>query len=172
MMTALNRHRIGLSLAIGAIGLIGIAGYIFASDNVVKVYTVSEIQAGLHNNPQFWRGRTVLVRGVTIGVSVRSIQWGAIVDQGSMGQPLLPMNAPGSTPELILTKTFRKVHSPLPALLRLPLVGPVLTHVILGSALQSEESLYQIRLLPPPLHCTFPPKAAPCPDGTLSTLVS
>ena len=60
MMTALNRHRIGLSLAIGAIGLIGIAGYIFASDNVVKVYTVSEIQAGLHNNPQFWRGRTIV----------------------------------------------------------------------------------------------------------------
>lgn len=158
---------LGLMIPITTVSFV--TGRVVAPTIIGKVYSVSDIQEGLRANPQRWNGRTVLVRGVTVGVSENSVQWGAIVDRKAMGKPLLPINAPGNTPQLVIIVVPRTADNPLRSLSRLPFVGPLLRRAMLGSRLQPGEAIYQLRLLPPHPHCALPPKAAPCPDGVLST---
>jgi len=64
-----------------------------------RVYTVDEVQAGLHRQPRLWIGRTILIRGW-------SNSW------GGTGCPVPPRNTPISSPLscgaawLMLTPTF------------------------------------------------------------------
>jgi hypothetical protein len=80
------------------------------------VYTVSELQAGLADNPHAWLGHTVLVRGVALGPACPSnascvFAWPALVDADAPPlRSFLPLSMGPANPLLALLR-------------RLPLVG-------------------------------------------------
>ena len=80
------------------------------------VYTVSELRAGLADNPRAWLGHTMLVRGVALGPACPPnascvFAWPALVDADATG--------PGSSVPL----SMGPANSLLALLRRLPLVG-------------------------------------------------
>jgi hypothetical protein len=80
------------------------------------VYTVSELRAGLTDNPRAWLGHTMLVRGVALGPACPPnascvFAWPALVDVDATG--------PGSSVPL----SMGPANSLLALLRRLPLVG-------------------------------------------------
>jgi hypothetical protein len=82
------------------------------------IYTVSELRAGLADNPHAWLEQTVLVRGVALGPACPPnascvFAWPALVDADATG--------PGSS----LLLSMGPANSLLALLRRLPLVGRV-----------------------------------------------
>jgi len=80
------------------------------------VYTVSELRAGLAENPRAWLGHTMLVRGVALGPACPPnascvFAWPALVDADATG--------PGSSVPL----SMGPANSLLALLRRLPLLG-------------------------------------------------
>jgi len=83
---------------------------------LAPVYTVSELRAGLADNPHAWLGHTTLVRGVALGPACPPnascvFAWPALVDADAAG--------PGSS----LLLSMGPANSLLALLRRLPLVG-------------------------------------------------
>lgn len=163
-------------VAIGVLCLIAVAALASAGVALVvpfpRVYSVAEVQAGLHRNVSAWAGRTVLIRGqdTEIGFICGTSPKACYRTPDS---PDLLVASPDPrtwhrfsriTPALVLIHR-NDAHVPAPTtptdlivrISRLPVLGS-----LIPASLLERGAVYRVRLLAP-AHCTL----SPCEQGEL-----